>query len=207
MFFIPGTMKRLSQTTIFLYLMMFEPTSASGNEILSVLEAKAALKSFQLSISKTNNKTASLLEIEIRSIEGCYPIKGRLPSDKLCLVDIKGLDGSFFIQEFPFRFEASKWELLDPKGTYYPACPSRPQAQTLLREVLPYRNVQLAEEDVPSDGVFTNERGANGNKKGPMRLACTYGVSTDTGKLTVIGYFRYEHGQYAIDPDKEIWPG
>lgn len=143
--------------------------------------------------------------IEVRTVHGCYPVYASKTAELICLVDMNSPDGSFQTEQLVFR-KGKSWEVLiddESSDSRSPACPNKRLAEPLLRESL--RDSQLIVAPSDESGTFSDERGLNRDKSGPLRLMCTYSVKGKLGEQTVVGYFQYLDGKYVLDPDREIW--
>jgi hypothetical protein len=142
------------------------------------------------------------LPIVVRDVVGCYPATGEHKGQFICLVDVNGTDGEYRVQQLPFVRDGRAWRMVEPSMSRSPACPAASEAESLFKARL---GDGARVTDVPEDGTFTDERGKNRDKHGPMRLMCTYEVTRSLGPATVVAYFTYRDGKYGLDPDFETW--
>lgn len=143
--------------------------------------------------------------VVVREVVGCYPGAGDDKGRFLCLVNMNGPDGTFSVQPLALeRRGAADWQALPPSSVPTPSCPSRAVAEPLFQQRM---GAAAKVTDAPDeeDGLFTDERGMARDKKGPMRLMCTYGVTRNGNESTVVAYFTYKSGKYGLDADYETW--
>lgn len=135
---------------------------------------------------------------EVDAVDGCFPGVGERDW-AVCSVRLR--DAPRGVEMAFHRAPEGWWEYAD-RSDLYPACPEGAAADALLRTVVHFPNLEV--NDFPSEGILTDQRGLLRDRKGPLRLGCTYGVSSDRGDYTVLAYFSYIDGRYEIDPDKEL---
>ncbi|MEO7323277.1 MAG: hypothetical protein ABIW82_00450 [Dokdonella sp.] len=142
--------------------------------------------------------------IVVHAIDGCYPVAARSAQEQLCLV--RGAKKGDFVppsvQEIGFRRQGGTWEMIDPETKLDPACPASEEALRLFKRVL--RSPIEKITDQSTEGVFSDRRGLTRETAGPLRLMCSYGLSTTKGELTAVAYFQFIDGAYALDTDVEI---
>lgn len=165
---------------------------------ISLAEAGDALKTYLRGTGKNPNL------IVVDAIDGCYPVAGRSAQERLCLVrgEKKGDVVPPSVQEIGFRRRGGTWEMIDPETRLEPACPASDEALHLFKRVV--RSPIEKISDQPSEGVFSDRRGLTRETAGPLRLMCSYGLSTAKGELTAVAYFQFIDGAYALDTDVEI---
>ncbi|MFP5284492.1 MAG: hypothetical protein ACLGI9_02020 [Thermoanaerobaculia bacterium] len=148
---------------------------------------------------------ASVKNLRLRGLHGCFPLVGRPAGDLVCLVEMTGRDGEFRTQEIPFRRSGGSWTLLNPDEVdIWPACPGKEEAQRAFRAFKKLDSLVVI--DAPDEGTFTDERGHFEKVKGPWRLMCTYSVDTKlVGEQTWVTYLTREGGKYVFDPEIETW--
>ncbi|HET9226950.1 MAG TPA: hypothetical protein VFR31_09800 [Thermoanaerobaculia bacterium] len=182
--------------------LLFVATAAfSAEDSPSLAEAESAIRS---ALVKTQGE-ASVKDLKIRGLHGCYPLAGRPASDLVCLVEMTGRDGEFRTQEIPFRRSGSSWTFLNPDEVdMWPACPGKEEAQRAFRAIKKLDSLVVI--DVPDEGQLTDERGSFEKVKAPWSLMCVYGVETKLiGEQTYVAYIKREGGKYVFDPEIEVW--
>jgi len=143
--------------------------------------------------------------LTVRQILGCYPGAGDNKGQFLCLVDMNGPDGEFRVQTLPLeRMGADAWQVMPPTVVPTPACPSKAVAEPLFQKKMGSA-ARVTDAPNENDGTFTDERGKFRDKKGPMRLMCTYEITRSMGAATVVAYFTFKDGKYGLDGDVETW--
>lgn len=190
-----NTAKLFFVAIIFNLLSPFHSRSESSTSRPNIEEAKREIQ--------TAVPPEMVSKVVVREVFGCYPMKDHPRSDRLCLIDLDDSTGEFRVQQLPFQKNASGWKLLNPRESYSLDCPTAVEALPLFREAM--HDDKVVVKDVPDEGTVTDERGMSRDKKGPLRLMCTYGLEGRSGEYTVIGYFRFENDSYKLDSDKEVW--
>lgn len=141
----------------------------------------------------------------MREMLGCYPGAGDDAGRFLCLVNVSGDDGTFTVQPIGFEQKgAAGWQAVPPSMVPTPACPSKALAEPLFQQRMG-SSAKVTDAPNADDGLFSDERGLTREKKGPMRLMCTYDVTRGGAASTVVAYFTYRNGRYGLDADYETW--
>lgn len=143
--------------------------------------------------------------IVVREIAGCYPGAGDDKGHFLCLAIMNAPDGAVGVQPLALQRVGATWKAAPPSVVPTPACPSKAIAEPLFQQRMG-SSARVTDAPNDDDGLFTDERGISRDRKGPMRLMCTYEVTRSLGPSTIVAYFTYRNGKYGLDADYETWP-
>lgn len=141
-------------------------------------------------------------KLKVDRLHACFP--QTISSEWLCLVEYLGRSGKPLVDELVFQRSGEKWTVL-PDAEANPLCPSREIAQAALQSLRNDPRLKITED--ARSGTFSTTRGLLQDKKGPLRLACTYEIETGRGlELVVTAYAFYQDDRYIIDPDLDVIP-
>ncbi len=140
--------------------------------------------------------------LKVDRLHGCFPQARR--NEWLCLVEYPGRSGRPLVDELVFRRSAQQWTV-DPDADADPLCPPQDVAQAAFQTIRNDARLKITED--AGSGTLSESRGLLRDKKGPLRLACTYEVETGLGlELGIVAYSSYQNGRYVIDPDLDVIP-
>ena len=140
--------------------------------------------------------------LKVDRLHGCFPQARR--DEWLCLVEYLGRNGKPTVDKLVFRRSAQQW-IVDPDADTDPLCPPRDVAQAALQAIRNDARLKITED--AESGVLSDDRGLLRDRKGPLRLACTYEVETGPGReLIIVAYSSYRDDRYIIDPDLDVIP-
>jgi hypothetical protein len=137
----------------------------------------------------------------IDSVEGCYPTNIDPPSIVICVINFAHGRREETIY---LRSVGGLWRYFKEASSSWPVCPRKLEATKLIRKFPFFERLTVV--NAPHEGILTNQRGRMRDRSGPMRLGCTYEMSSESANLTVMAYFRYVDGHYEIDEYDELLP-
>ena len=141
----------------------------------------------------------------------CFPAISRDPAQFICLLEAAAAVTAGGPHAVALKRTAAGWTVMtEDNPDAQPACPPVEVAQSLLRR-LRGEFLSVVGEAEEGQADFTDLRGPERDRKGPLRLMCQYEVEDlrekrgDREAALYVTYVWYANGKYSMDPDIEVW--